>query len=238
MARTRSQPVEEAPASGAYPAWARSVAEVESHWHVKVARGLSEAQVTAQRVQFGFNELDKEQSKPLWKLVLEQFDDPLVKVRRGSGRSFRGNLPSLALARAAPTPLPRAAPCSALTHSARFQILLVAACMSLGISWLEEAEGADKLSKFIEPGVIVLILVLNATVGVWMARALPWQRGSTLTRAGPLCRRTTPRAPWMRSRRCRASTPRRCATATWCVLLPSCQLRTWRPEGVWRLRAL
>jgi|APGre2960657444_1045066.scaffolds.fasta_scaffold00197_13 magnesium-transporting ATPase (P-type) len=82
MARTRSQPVEEAPAGGAYPAWARSVAEVESHWHVNVARGLSEAQVTAQRVQFGFNELDKEQSKPLWKLVLEQFDDPLVKVRQ------------------------------------------------------------------------------------------------------------------------------------------------------------
>ena len=111
MARTRSQPVEEAPAGGAYPAWARSVAEVESHWHVKVARGLSEAQVTAQRAQFGFNELDKEQSKPLWKLVLEQFDDPLVKVLCVSGRSFRGYLPALALARAAPhaAPAPRPA---------------------------------------------------------------------------------------------------------------------------------
>ena len=51
------------------------------------------------------------------------------------------------------------------------QILLLAALVSFGISYAEEAEGADKLSKFIEPGVIVLILVLNATVGVWMARA-------------------------------------------------------------------
>lgn len=42
--------------------------------------------------------------------------------------------------------------------------------MSLGISYAEETEASDALSKFVEPGVIVLILVLNATVGVWMAR--------------------------------------------------------------------
>jgi len=53
------------------------------------------------------------------------------------------------------------------------QILLLAALVSFGISYAEESEGADALSKFIEPGVIVLILVLNATVGVWMARARP-----------------------------------------------------------------
>jgi hypothetical protein len=47
----------------------------------------------------------------------------------------------------------------------------VAAAVSFGISYAEEEAHTDKLSKFIEPGVIVLILVLNATVGVWMARA-------------------------------------------------------------------
>ena len=63
-------------------------------------------------------------------------------------------------------PLMRDGPCAP-------QILLLAALVSFGISYAEESEGADALSKFIEPGVIVLILVLNATVGVWMARARP-----------------------------------------------------------------
>jgi hypothetical protein len=93
MARTRSAAaaVENSPApTGAYPAWSRSVKEVLDHFEVTPARGLSQAQVQAARALYGFNELKKEQSKPLWKLILEQFDDPLVKARPINAR---GRLP-------------------------------------------------------------------------------------------------------------------------------------------------
>ena len=43
--------------------------------------------------------------------------------------------------------------------------------MSLGISFLEDSGEGSALSKWVEPGVIVLILILNATVGVAMVRA-------------------------------------------------------------------
>lgn len=51
------------------------------------------------------------------------------------------------------------------------QILLLAAAVSFGISWFEESEEEKGVGHFIEPMVIVLILVLNATVGVWMVRS-------------------------------------------------------------------
>lgn len=43
--------------------------------------------------------------------------------------------------------------------------------MSFGISYFEESEEEKGVGHFIEPMVIVLILVLNATVGVWMVCA-------------------------------------------------------------------
>ena len=70
-----------AEAGGAFPAWTKSVAAVEAHFGTSLAAGLTSAQVAAARARYGYNELDKEASKPLWKLVLEQFDDPLVKAR-------------------------------------------------------------------------------------------------------------------------------------------------------------
>ncbi len=73
--------------AGYFPAWARSVKDVAAHWGVDPTRGLCAEQVAAQRAAFGFNELDKEDAKPLWKLVLEQFDDPLVKARSSGARN-------------------------------------------------------------------------------------------------------------------------------------------------------
>ena len=70
-----------------FPAWAKSVDAVEKHYGVTSAQGLSSPQVAAQRARWGFNELDKEEPTPLWKLVLEQFDDPLVKVRARCART-------------------------------------------------------------------------------------------------------------------------------------------------------
>lgn len=42
--------------------------------------GLTSEEAHARLERDGPNELDKEPGKPLWKLVLEQFDDMLVKV--------------------------------------------------------------------------------------------------------------------------------------------------------------
>ena len=63
-----------------YPAWAHSWEETAAHYGVDIDAGLSEEQVQQQRAKFGYNELEKAPGKPLWKLVLEQFDDMLVKV--------------------------------------------------------------------------------------------------------------------------------------------------------------
>ncbi|KAK3250133.1 calcium-transporting ATPase [Cymbomonas tetramitiformis] len=114
---------------GPFPAWAKSGDEVLKHHKTDFQNGLSTAQVEDKLARFGPNELAKEEGTPLWKLVLAQFDDSLVKI------------------------------------------LLLAAAVSFGLTWIEEAEkGAGEgegIRAYIEPAVILLILVLNAIVGVW-----------------------------------------------------------------------
>ena len=63
-----------------FPAWSSPVEAVAAHHGVDLQKGLSEQQIKSKRQQYGFNELEKQAGKPLWKLVLEQFDDMLVKV--------------------------------------------------------------------------------------------------------------------------------------------------------------
>jgi Ca2+-transporting ATPase len=62
--------------------WYTSAEQTAKDFGVDVDRGLSNKEVEERTAKYGPNELQKEQSKPLWKLVLEQFDDTLVKVRR------------------------------------------------------------------------------------------------------------------------------------------------------------
>jgi Ca2+-transporting ATPase len=91
-------------------------------------KGLTTEQVDKKRAEYGWNELDKEDSTPLWKLVLEQFDDTLVKI------------------------------------------LLVAALVSFALAYFDDkGEHADEegILAYIEPIVILVILILNAIVGVW-----------------------------------------------------------------------
>eukprot|EP00753_Platysulcus_tardus_P012824 PLAT3553.11.p2 GENE.PLAT3553.11~~PLAT3553.11.p2 ORF type:complete len:1038 (-),score=643.01 PLAT3553.11:172-3285(-) len=106
-----------------FDAFSHSVEEVLEEYGTTLERGLSPAAVEAARKTAGFNELDKEEKASLWELVLEQFDDLLVKI------------------------------------------LLAAACVSFVLAWFEE--DSEGFAAFVEPFVILLILILNAIVGVW-----------------------------------------------------------------------
>ncbi|KAI5422080.1 calcium-transporting ATPase, endoplasmic reticulum-type [Lathyrus oleraceus] len=115
-------PMEEKP----FPAWSWSVEECLKEYGVKLDKGLSSNEVQRRREKYGWNELAKEKGKPLWKLVLEQFDDVLVKI------------------------------------------LLVAAFVSFLLAYVQGSEsGESGFEAYVEPLVIILILVLNAIVGVW-----------------------------------------------------------------------
>jgi len=110
-----------------FPAWSWSVEQCLKEYNVKLEKGLSSYEAEKRRERCGWNELRKEKGKPLWCLVLEQFDDVLVKI------------------------------------------LLVAAFISFVLAYLQGDDfgHAGGFEVYVEPFVIVLILVLNAIVGVW-----------------------------------------------------------------------
>jgi len=106
-----------------YPAWSHSAEEVLQHHGVDPAKGLSTKEAEKRLKEHGLNELKKPDPTSMLSLVLEQFDDTLVKI------------------------------------------LLMAAFVSFGLAFFE---GEDLgIGAFVEPGVILLILILNAIVGVW-----------------------------------------------------------------------
>ncbi|CAL1616471.1 unnamed protein product [Knipowitschia caucasica] len=104
----------------------KSVEEVYSFFCVNESTGLSLEEVKRQKEKWGLNELPAEEGKSLWELVLEQFEDLLVRI------------------------------------------LLLAACISFVLAWFEEGE--ETITAFVEPFVILLILIANAIVGVWQER--------------------------------------------------------------------
>ncbi|CAK9141504.1 unnamed protein product [Ilex paraguariensis] len=63
-----------------FPAWSWSVEQCLKEYKVKLDKGLSSYDVEKRRERYGWNELKKEKGKPLWRLVLEQFDNMLVKI--------------------------------------------------------------------------------------------------------------------------------------------------------------
>lgn len=85
--------------------------------------GLSASEAEARLAKYGLNELAEAPPVPWWKLVLQQFDDLLVKM------------------------------------------LLAAAAVSTALAFTESADNFTH--ALVEPFVILLILVLNAIVGVW-----------------------------------------------------------------------
>ncbi|XP_074541050.1 sarcoplasmic/endoplasmic reticulum calcium ATPase 2 [Halichoeres trimaculatus] len=104
----------------------KTVEEVLGFFTVNESTGLSCEQLKKNRERWGPNELPAEEGKSLWELVLEQFEDLLVRI------------------------------------------LLLAACISFTLAWFEEGEGT--ITAFVEPFVILLILIANAIVGVWQER--------------------------------------------------------------------
>ena len=64
--------------------WAKTPEQVFAAHGTDPVKGLKSAQVTKLLAEYGPNELDKEESTPLWKLVLQQFDDLLVKILLGA----------------------------------------------------------------------------------------------------------------------------------------------------------
>jgi magnesium-transporting ATPase (P-type) len=64
-----------------FPAWAHTAEATAAHHGVDVAKGLTADQVEERRERYGYNELKKPPSPSIWALILQQFDDTLVKVR-------------------------------------------------------------------------------------------------------------------------------------------------------------
>ena len=62
----------------------KPVDDVLAHFKVSLDHGLSSKQVADHQAKFGKNELEKEAGKSVWELLLEQFDDLLVKILLGA----------------------------------------------------------------------------------------------------------------------------------------------------------
>ncbi|XP_026194492.1 calcium-transporting ATPase 2, endoplasmic reticulum-type [Cyclospora cayetanensis] len=100
-----------------------TVKEVLNYHQTSLDVGLS-SEVAAERLEhFGPNELKHEEGKSLLQLILEQFQDLLVRI------------------------------------------LLAAAVVSFILALVDGGEGG--LAAYVEPVVILIILILNAAVGVW-----------------------------------------------------------------------
>ncbi|GLT89663.1 hypothetical protein SLE2022_076400 [Rubroshorea leprosula] len=63
-----------------YPAWARDIEECEKNYTVNRKSGLTAAEVEELRKKYGYNELDEHEAPSIWRLILEQFNDTLVRI--------------------------------------------------------------------------------------------------------------------------------------------------------------
>ncbi len=54
--------------------------EVLKHWDVQPDKGLTDKQVKENREKFGTNDITSKNAKPDWKLLLEQFNNPIIFI--------------------------------------------------------------------------------------------------------------------------------------------------------------
>ncbi|KAG6523976.1 calcium-transporting ATPase 1, endoplasmic reticulum-type-like [Zingiber officinale] len=66
--------------TSSFPAWARSVQECEAEFKVSSEHGIRSDEVLRRQKFYGFNELEKHSGPSIWQLVLEQFNDTLVRI--------------------------------------------------------------------------------------------------------------------------------------------------------------
>ncbi|KAB1223977.1 Calcium-transporting ATPase 1, endoplasmic reticulum-type [Morella rubra] len=63
-----------------FPAWAREIPECEEHYKVNKKSGLGSDEVERRQKIYGYNELDHHEGPSIWSLVLDQFNDTLVRI--------------------------------------------------------------------------------------------------------------------------------------------------------------
>ncbi|OMO67622.1 Cation-transporting P-type ATPase [Corchorus capsularis] len=63
-----------------FPAWARDVKQCEEKYQVNQETGLLSAEVEKRRQIYGLNELEKHEGTSIIKLILDQFNDTLVRI--------------------------------------------------------------------------------------------------------------------------------------------------------------
>ncbi|KAK7396528.1 hypothetical protein VNO78_17599 [Psophocarpus tetragonolobus] len=63
-----------------FKSWAKDVRECEEHFKVNVKVGLNPDEVENRRKIYGLNELEKHEGQSIWSLILEQFNDTLVRI--------------------------------------------------------------------------------------------------------------------------------------------------------------
>ncbi|KAJ0088615.1 hypothetical protein Patl1_31966 [Pistacia atlantica] len=63
-----------------FPAWATDVEECEKHYQVNRRTGINSGDVGRRRRICGLNELEKHEGPSIWSLILDQFNDTLVRI--------------------------------------------------------------------------------------------------------------------------------------------------------------
>ncbi|KAF8365044.1 hypothetical protein HHK36_032952 [Tetracentron sinense] len=63
-----------------FPAWAKDVTECGKKYGVDLKFGLTDEEVEKRRQIYGLNELEKHEGPSIWSLVLDQFNDTLVRI--------------------------------------------------------------------------------------------------------------------------------------------------------------
>lgn len=63
-----------------FKAWAKDVRECEEYFKVNVKSGLNSDEVENRRRIYGSNELEKHEGQSIWSLIIDQFNDTLVRI--------------------------------------------------------------------------------------------------------------------------------------------------------------